>query len=65
MGRQIAIVVWGFDHIDTGSQEGEKSDHYVARIYIAANRELEKNTEIVAEVDRPDAGGREKRSCNG
>ncbi|HTY15702.1 MAG TPA: arginine--tRNA ligase [Methanoregulaceae archaeon] len=51
MGRQIAIVVWGFDHLDTGAHEGEKSDHYVARIYIAANRELEKTPEIVAEVD--------------
>jgi arginyl-tRNA synthetase len=52
MGRQIAIVVWGFNHLDPGRGEGEKSDHYVARIYIAANRELEKNPEIVGEVDR-------------
>ncbi|HVP94250.1 MAG TPA: arginine--tRNA ligase [Methanoregulaceae archaeon] len=51
MGRQIAIVVWGFDHLDTGVKEEEKSDHYVARIYIAANRELEKDPEKVAEVD--------------
>ena len=41
MGRQIAIVVWGIDHLDTGANAGEKSDHYIARIYIAANRELE------------------------
>ena len=51
MGRQIAIVVWGFDHLDTGARDGEKSDHYVARIYIAANRELEKTPDIVSEVD--------------
>jgi arginyl-tRNA synthetase len=51
MGRQIAIVVWGFDHLDTGAMEGEKADHYVARIYIAANRELESDPGLVAEVD--------------
>jgi arginyl-tRNA synthetase len=51
MGRQIAIVVWGFDHLDTGEGEGEKSDHYVARIYIAANRELERDPGLVEEVD--------------
>jgi len=51
MGRQIAIVVWGFDHLDTGVMAGEKADHYVARIYIAANRELESDPGLVAEVD--------------
>jgi arginyl-tRNA synthetase len=43
MGRQIAIVSWGFDHLDIHRGEGEKEDHYVARVYIAANREIEKN----------------------
>jgi arginyl-tRNA synthetase len=51
MGRQIAIVVWGFDHLDTGAKDGEKVDHYVARIYIAANRELESDPGLVSEVD--------------
>jgi arginyl-tRNA synthetase len=51
MGRQIAIVVWGFSHLDSVRREGEKGDHHVARVYIEANRELEKNPEIVAEVD--------------
>ncbi len=51
MGRQIAIVVWGFSHLDIPRQEGEKGDHHVARVYIEANRELEKNPEIVAEID--------------
>ena len=51
MGRQIAIVVWGFSHLDSSRREGEKGDHHVARIYIAANRELEKNSDITAEVD--------------
>ncbi|MCQ8893362.1 MAG: arginine--tRNA ligase [Methanolinea sp.] len=52
MGRQIAIVVWGFQNIPDNPVPGEKGDHHVARIYIAANRELEKRPECVAEVDR-------------
>jgi len=52
MGRQIAIVVWGFQNIPDTPVPGEKGDHHVARIYIAANRELEKNPGRVAEVDR-------------
>ncbi|MDV2480782.1 arginine--tRNA ligase [Methanoculleus sp. Wushi-C6] len=51
MGRQIAIVSWGFEHLGMVRKEGEKGDHYVARVYIAANRELEKNPEIVKEID--------------
>jgi arginyl-tRNA synthetase len=51
MGRQIAIVVWGFSHLDNRRHEGEKGDHHVARLYIAANRELEKNPDVTAEVD--------------
>ena len=41
MGRQIAIVVWGFDHLDNTRHENEKEDAHIARIYIAANREIE------------------------
>lgn len=52
MGRQIAIVVWGFTHLDSTLRAGEKGDHHVARLYIAANRELEKDPGIVAEIDR-------------
>jgi len=52
MGRQIAIVVWGFENIPDSPVPGEKGDHHVARIYIAANRELEKTPERVAEVDQ-------------
>ncbi|WP_214041171.1 arginine--tRNA ligase [Methanoculleus sp.] len=52
MGRQIAIVSWGFDRLGLAREEGEKEDHYVARVYIAANREIEKNPEIVEEIDR-------------
>ncbi|MCC7554800.1 MULTISPECIES: arginine--tRNA ligase [Methanoculleus] len=51
MGRQIAIVSWGFDHLDIARKEGEKEDHYVARVYVAANREIEKNPGITEEID--------------
>jgi arginyl-tRNA synthetase len=51
MGRQIAIVIWGFDHLDPARLAEEKEDHHVARLYIAANREIEKNPAITQEVD--------------
>ena len=51
MGRQIAIVVWGFDHLDNTRLEGEKEDAHIARIYIAANREIETDPGITKEVD--------------
>ncbi|MEN6610702.1 MAG: arginine--tRNA ligase [Methanoregulaceae archaeon] len=51
MGRQIAIVVWGFDHLDPARLPGEKEDHHVARIYIAANREIERDASITGQVD--------------
>ncbi len=41
MGRQIAIVVWGIDRLESGETGNEKPDHHIARIYIQANRELE------------------------
>ena len=51
MGRQIAIVSWGFDHLGIARMGGEKADHYVARVYVAANREIEKNPGIAEEID--------------
>ena len=51
MGRQIAIVSWGFDHLGLASGEGEKADHYVARVYVAANRAIRENPEITEEID--------------
>ncbi len=63
MGRQIAIVVWGTEHIKADRIEGEKPDHYIARIYIAANRALEADPQIVAGIDslmqRVEAGDRD------
>ena len=52
MGRQIAIVVWGFDHLDHAPHEGEKEDAHIARVYIEANREIEKDPGITAQVDQ-------------
>ena len=51
MGRQIAIVVWGFDNLDSTRHEGEKEDAHIARVYIAANRELEKDPAITRQID--------------
>jgi arginyl-tRNA synthetase len=51
MGRQIAIVVWGFDNLDSIRQEGEKEDAHIARVYIAANREIDKNPSITLQVN--------------
>ncbi|MDP2797736.1 MAG: arginine--tRNA ligase [Methanoregula sp.] len=51
MGRQIAIVVWGFIHLDNTQAESEKEDAHIARIYIAANREIEKDPEITQQVN--------------
>ena len=51
MGRQIAIVAWGFSNLPCEAKEGEKGDHHVARIYIAANRALEADPSIVSSVD--------------
>ena len=51
MGRQIAIVAWGFEHLDSAQNEGEKEDAHIARVYIAANREIEKDPTITGQVD--------------
>jgi len=51
MGRQIAIVVWGFDNLDSTLHKGEKEDAHIARIYIAANREIEKDPSITQQVN--------------
>jgi len=53
MGRQIAIVTWGFDNLEHDPLPGEKEDAHIARVYIAANREIEKDKErITKEVDK-------------
>jgi arginyl-tRNA synthetase len=49
MGRQEAMVVVGCDHFQL---DGSKADHAIARVYIAANKEMETNPEIRAEADQ-------------
>ncbi|MFA4860330.1 arginine--tRNA ligase [Methanoregula sp.] len=51
MGRQIAIVVWGFDNLDSKQLDGEKEDAHIARIYIEANREIAKDEGITQQVN--------------
>ncbi|MCK9591196.1 MAG: arginine--tRNA ligase [Methanoregula sp.] len=51
MGRQIAIVVWGFDNLDSNPLAGEKEDAHIARVYIAANQEIEKDPDITQQVN--------------
>ena len=51
IGRQIAIVVWGLSHLGMNRQEGEKGDHYIARVYIAANRAMESDPAITSQID--------------
>ncbi|MDD1652094.1 MAG: arginine--tRNA ligase, partial [Methanomicrobiales archaeon] len=51
MGRQIAIVSWGVDRYG-GGDPAAKGDDRIARQYIAANRELEKEPVLVAEIER-------------
>jgi arginyl-tRNA synthetase len=52
MGRQIAIVVWGFENLDSKQlDDGEKEDAHIARVYIAANREIEKDAAITQQVN--------------
>jgi arginyl-tRNA synthetase len=51
MGRQIAIVVWGFYNLDSKQLDGEKEDAHIARIYIAANRAIEKDEGITQQVN--------------
>lgn len=51
MGRQIAIVIWGFDNLDNAIHDGEKEDAHIARVYIAANREIEKDEGITQQVN--------------
>jgi arginyl-tRNA synthetase len=49
MGRQEAMVVVGCDHFQL---DGSKADHAIARVYIAANKEMETNPEIRSEADQ-------------
>lgn len=52
MGRQIAIVSWGFDNLGIARKEGEKGDRYVADVYVEANVRLNADPSIKEEIDR-------------
>ena len=49
MGRQEAMVVVGCNHF---ALDGSKSDHAVAKVYIAANKAMETNPDIRKEADQ-------------
>ncbi len=48
MGRQEAMVVVGCNHFQL---DGSKPDHAIAKVYIAANKEMESNPNIRKEAD--------------
>ncbi len=48
MGRQEAMVVVGCNHFQL---DGSKADHAIAKVYIAANKEMETNPNIRKEAD--------------
>lgn len=48
MGRQIALVVWGMMHHEL--DEGKKSDHAIADVYIQANADVELQPTKLVEV---------------
>ncbi|MHC1624624.1 MAG: arginine--tRNA ligase [Methermicoccaceae archaeon] len=49
MGRQVAIVVWGMEHLPLPNI---KPDHAIVDVYIKANRLLEKEGKTEANVDK-------------
>jgi arginyl-tRNA synthetase len=52
MGRQIAIVVWGLETLGISPEPDEKGDHFIARVYIQANREIENDPSINDSIER-------------
>lgn len=51
MGRQIAIVAWGVATQKADLEADGKGDHLVASIYIEANRRLQADENLTAEID--------------
>ena len=49
MGRQIAVVVWGAERIALVTNK--KADHAVADVYIAANRMIEEDGDLMKGVE--------------
>ena len=70
MGRQEAMVVVGCDHFQL---DGSKADHAIAKVYIAANKEMETNPDIRKEADQviqryeagdPEISGQDPERCS-
>jgi arginyl-tRNA synthetase len=51
MGRQIAIVAWGIERQGVDIRGERKGDHLIADVYIEANRQLEADPALNAEID--------------
>lgn len=51
MGRQIAIVAWGIERQSADIHADGKGDHLIADVYIEANRQLDADASLNAEID--------------
>ncbi|GAB4307553.1 MAG: arginine--tRNA ligase [Methanobacteriaceae archaeon] len=51
MGRQIAMVVWGFLNLDYEMDKSEKIDHEIGRLYFQVNEKLKADPELKIEID--------------
>jgi arginyl-tRNA synthetase len=51
MGRQIAIVAWGIERQHADIHSAGKGDHLIAEVYIEANKQLEADSSLNAEID--------------
>ena len=51
LGRQVAVLLWGYLKFAKGSKPTKKPDHWVLDIYVKANKELEDNPSLSKEVD--------------
>ena len=51
MGRQIAIVAWGIEKQHADMSALGKGDHLIADVYIEANKQLEADPSLNAEID--------------
>jgi len=51
MGRQIAIVAWGIETQGADISTGGKGDHLIAQVYVEANKRLEADPSLNAEID--------------
>ncbi|MGC9309023.1 MAG: arginine--tRNA ligase, partial [Thermoplasmatota archaeon] len=50
MGKQVAILAWGLEHLDL-VPEAEKPDHYAVAFYQEANRQMEHEEQIAAGIE--------------